>query len=122
MWGLVSLSLVSSSLNIILVGIFLFRTCLAFPSVSQSGSRRDDARENIPLYFPPRNTMWEEVPCLSTFPTNSLTWFIKWSMTPWLDTDVGHATESGISLVAFVPRVCRTKVGLSYLNPLSCDI
>lgn len=31
-------------------------------------------------------------PPLSAFPTNSLTWFVKWSMNTWLDTDVGHAT------------------------------
>lgn len=40
---------------------------------------------------------------------------------------VGHRCgschrECSISLVAFIPKVCKTKVGLGYLNPLSWDI
>lgn len=107
-----------TSLIIILVGIFLFRTCLAFSSASQSELRWHEA---ISLY-----AFLQEIPWGKDFPaplcfSHQLSDLVHKVVHDHL---VGHRCgscqrECGISLVAFVPRVCKTKVGLGYLNPLS---
>lgn len=91
-----SLSLVTSPL--ITIHVIFLNSELVFLSPQQVSPSRHGARGNSPLYFPPRNTMSEGISsCAPAFQTISLTQFIKWCMTTWLDTAGGlHDAESTV--------------------------